>query len=176
MDSAWHWWLTSTHEQIRIAGANPKNRPWHCGHRRSLPAWLTPSIGLWAVERYERIRSAIGVTAEARTLLDTTIHRHRLQDGLHARAAGWSPDDVMLYAWALIRGQPTDPGQAAEDLRQRWGRDGGPGILPIEALLYHLKVEAVLLTTNEDPREWAAMPRKRRVREWERRAFHVSIP
>lgn len=112
--------------------------------------------------------AAAGFTQETRALYDTTAYRWGLRDGDAARARGWTPLRVALFCWASIEGARQEfRGHAAWAMRERWTRRAdGPGVLPVEAVLWAIATSTTLIYRGEEPQAWAKLSMKERMSRW----------
>lgn len=163
----WFWWLTSTDSAIRSAHRAPRERISACGHRRSLPLWLAKTVGMWGCSTSSQIMTVAGLDHDDRShrnILDVTVYRWGLIFDTGRPLSG------ALFAWSKIyRHEDEHKGHSAWDLREKWRKDTGkshPGILPIEAFLYHREVNTILRSVREDPARWALLREKDRIKAW----------
>lgn len=166
----WRWWLTKTDEQVRAHGLLPRDRVLCCGHRRSLPTWVSKTVGLWATAPHAEIRKSAEIAVERRGLYDMTTSRWGLRDRQSAKRHHWYAEKIALFSWALVATGDAElpPGQRVWSLHGRLSRHhSGPGILPVEAYLYYATFADRLVQADEDPHAWAMMSMKERLERWQ---------
>ncbi len=172
-------YLALTDLQLRAVGLDLRQRIHECGHRRSLTPWLVPTVGMWGLASQEEIMAVADLSSERQHTYDKGMYRWGLRDGRVARAKGWSAPRIWLHAWARIRLHVQRTGESAGSAawaqHVSWQRPNGPGILPVEALLYYWEVRAILDHIGESERKWAAMRERDRIARWTSLELNISL-
>lgn len=158
------WWLTASHEEITAAGLDTGDRVAITGHARALSTTWAKSVGLWYLEPARAIMRRTGTDRFA-------YNNFRLRHGPKGHALQAAKTDrndpyqcanvteieelaEAVYASVdhVVQGLALSVGEAARAVtkskRTFEGRYAGVRLLPVEAVLYHQAI-AAMLSANE---------------------------